>query len=126
MFPEPSRATPIGLLNRAAPFVPSTLPETPANPTIVVTTQSGPWGVICRIVLLLKSATYTVSAPSTATPQGALKRAAPLVPSSEPALPGEPARVVTTQSVPTGVIFRTVELYKSVTYKAPAPSTATP
>ena len=42
---------------------------------------------------------------STATPAGALKRAALPVPSTSPACPGDPARVVTT---PAGVILRIV------------------
>ena len=77
-------------------------PNCGAMPASVVT---APAGVICRIVLLLVSATYTVPAVLTATPRGELNRAALPVPSVLPVFPARPANVVTT---PLGVIFRIV------------------
>src|ERR1039458_3526818 len=53
-------------LNRAALPVPAALPEIPASPTRVVTTQFVPTGVTFRIVLLPRSATYRLPKPSSA------------------------------------------------------------
>jgi hypothetical protein len=44
--------------------------ELPANPAMVLTTQLEPTGVIFRIVSFASSATKTLPALSTATPQG--------------------------------------------------------
>src|ERR1035437_5927547 len=101
-LPAPSTATPLGNLKRAAAPVPSALPDEPAVPASVVTT---PLGVIFRMVLLFVSATKTLPAPSTATPEGDQKRAAAPVPSALPYEPADPASVVT---APVGVIFRMV------------------
>ena len=57
LLPALSTATPFGLLNRAALPVPSELPQKPAAPPRVVTTQFVPTGVSLRIVLLYVSAT---------------------------------------------------------------------
>src|ERR1019366_3318022 len=75
------------------------------------------------MVLLPLSATNTLPALSTATPQGYLNRAALPVPSALPEVPARPASVVTT---PAGVTFRIVQLTSSATNMLPAPSTATP
>ena len=74
----------MGQLKRAAVPVPSALPSRTCCPASVVTTPSG---VIFRMVSLAVSATKRLPAPSTATPEGQLKRAAAPVPS---ALPDEP------------------------------------
>ena len=66
-LPALSTATPCGWLKSAALPVPSALPLTPANPASVLTT---PAGVIIRIVWFQVSATYTLVALSTATPEG--------------------------------------------------------
>src|ERR1035438_8539196 len=115
MLPAPSRPGQQGRLNRAALFVPSALPLTPAFPARVVTTQFVPTGVISRMVSLSPSATYTLPLVSTATPLGSLNRAALFVPSALPGLPAFPASVVTTQVVPTGVTFRIAWLLASAT-----------
>ena len=88
----------MGRLKRAAAPVPSALPAVPA-PARVVTT---PAAVIRRIALLEESATYTMPSVPTATPKGALNRAAAPVPSALPRVPS-PASVVTT---PAGEIRR--------------------
>ena len=64
-----------------------------------------PAGVICLIVLLLESTTYTVPAALMATPRGELNRALLPVPSVLPLVLASPANVVTT---PPGAIFRIV------------------
>ena len=66
-LPAPSTATPWGPLKWAPAPVPSALPDKPAVPASVVTT---PVAVIFRMVWLSESATKTLPAPSTATPQG--------------------------------------------------------
>ena len=94
--------------------------DTPNALTNAVTT---PAGVIFRMSALPSSATKTLPAPSTATPQGLLRRAAAPVPSALPGEPAVPANVVTT---PVAVIFRMVWLLVSATKTLSAPSTATP
>ena len=89
MLPTLSTASPVGRLKLAAVPVPSALPNTFAVPASVVT---APAAVILRIVLLPVSATYTLPAPSTATPNGRWKVAAVPVPSALPPDPrGRPA-----------------------------------
>src|ERR1035441_7715610 len=72
-------------------------------------------GIPRRIALLSSSATYTFPRLSTATPLGALNRAALLMPSVKPRLayPQRPPMVLTTQFVPERVIFRIALLSKS-------------
>ena len=71
--PEGARATPVGLVKRAAAYVPSAPPALPL-PARVATVPSGN---TARTAWLLKSVTYAVPVPlSTATPNGELKRAA--------------------------------------------------
>ena len=89
-LPEGSVVIPIGLLNDAAVPVPLALPAAPL-PAKVLTI---PAGVILRIKLLYKSATYTFPTASLATPIGVLKEAAVPVPLVVPAAP-LPANVVT-------------------------------
>ena len=73
-------------------------------------------------MLLPVSATYTLPALSTATPQDSrTARRCPCRPRCR--LPATPASVVTT---PAGVTFRIVLLQVSATYTLPALSTATP
>ena len=81
----------------------------------MVTTQFVPTGDTSRIVWLSVSATYRLPALSIATPTGKLKRAALFVPFALPELRARPARVVTTQLVPTCVTFRIVEFPSSAT-----------
>src|SRR3569833_1112062 len=102
MFPELSIARPVGELKPAEVPVLSALPEWPNDPANVVTT---PIGVILRIAWFELSATYTLLPASTTTPEGNRNLAALPVPSTAPATPGDPARVVTT---PEGEIFRMV------------------
>ena len=115
----PSTAMSNGWLNRAPTPNPSSLPIAEKVPAIVVTTASG---VILR--MLLSSTIYRLFILSTATPLGHLKCAAVPIPSMVPnCSPTEPASVVTTAS---GVIFRTVELPASTTYRLPPLSVAIP
>src|SRR5437660_206684 len=107
-------------LNGAPLPAPSALPALPANPASVVT---APADVPLRIVWLIVSATQTVPAMSTAKPVGTLKRAALPVPSAPPALPANPASVVTT---PADVTLRIVWLGESATKTLPALSAAKP
>src|SRR5262245_36714325 len=103
-----STAMPLGLLNRAVAPMPSALPFSPQRPARVVTT---PLGVTLRMVQFSESATYTLPAPSTATPVGKENLALLPTPSAQPPLPegfANPASVVTDQFDPTGVIFRIV------------------
>jgi hypothetical protein len=96
-LPEGSVVNPIGTLNDAAVPVPFAFPATPL-PANVLTT---PAGVILRIVLLYKSATYTFPEASLATAIGVLNAAAVPVPLILPATP-LPAKVVTVATEATG------------------------
>src|SRR5579883_2668701 len=86
-------AIPLGRLNRASLFVPSSEPGTPVAPAMVVTTQLVPERAIFRIVWFRMSETNKSPRASIATPPGKLKLAAPLVASLEPLTPGVPAIV---------------------------------
>src|SRR6266850_8001398 len=77
--------------------------DCPARPAMVLETQSPPVALSRRTVKLPASATNTLPPLSTATAEGLKKRAALLVPSSLPGLPADPATVLETQLVPTGV-----------------------
>ena len=99
-FPALSRAMPAGPLNEAAVPRPSALEALPL-PARVVTT---PPGLILRTLRLLKSATNTFPAASSATDAAILKAAAVPTPSAKAPTP-LPARVVT---LPVGLIFRTL------------------
>ena len=96
-------------------MVPSALPLIPARPATVLTTQLAPLGATFRIVWLRRSATKRLVALSTATPAGRLKRALVLVPSLLPLVLADPAMVLTTQLVPTGLSFRIVSFSVSAT-----------
>ena len=100
---------PWGELKRALVPLALVVPERPGLPATVVTT---PPAVILRIVWLPASQTKTLPEASTASPAGALKRAALPVASVAPVIPALPARVVTT---PAGVILRIVWLPVSAT-----------
>ena len=78
---------------------------------------------ILRIMALPVSATKRLPLASIAKAWGWLKKASLPVPSLSPAIPGNPAIVVT---VPAGVILRMVELPVSARYKLPVASTASP
>ena len=78
--------------------------------------------VILRILLLERSATYTVPSPPTATAKGALKLAAVPVPSALPAVP-EPASVAT---IPAAVTVRILWLPRSATWSASSAPIASP
>jgi hypothetical protein len=66
-LPAPSTAMPTGVLKDAPDPVPLTDPACPGVPAIVVTT---PAGVTLRTEWLPASATYTLPAGSTHTPNG--------------------------------------------------------
>ena len=99
-LPTPSTAAPWGPMKLASAPVPSAFPGEPVLPASVVTT---PAAVIFRMEPFPKSATKTLLAPSTATPQGLLKLAAAPVPSALPDELTVPASVVTT---PEAAIFQ--------------------
>ena len=119
--PVPSTAIPCGPPNRAALPVPSFDPNAPAWPASVVTT---PAGVICRIVLLLESATYTVPAVSTATPSRTIESrgAAGAVGASDSSPPGPRASSRCRRVQFSG----SCDCCWSATYTLPVLSTATP
>ena len=106
-LPEASTATPEGPLKLAAIPVASVEPCKPL-PAKVETT---PAVVILRILLLPKSATYTLPKASTAIPNGLLKLAAVPAPFVEPCTP-LPAKVVI---MPVVVILRIFWLPTSAT-----------
>src|ERR1035437_3983975 len=119
-LPALSAATSVGPPNSTALPVPSLAPRAPAQPARVVTT---PAEVTFRIVELSESATKTLPALSTATPDGLENRAAVPEPSALPQFPALPASVVT---APAEVTFRIVLLPESATKTLPTASTATP
>src|SRR5258706_6525443 len=120
-LPAGSTATPRGALRRAVPLLPSVVPEIPASPQMVLDTQFVPIGDSLRMVWLNESATYMLPAPSTVMPKGELKPAPLFVPSAQPSCgrcqkgSREPASVVATQLVPTGVSFRMLWFPSSAT-----------
>src|SRR3569623_616942 len=118
MVPCATHDTPLGPLKLAPVPVPSVLPAAPLPASVLVT----PAGVILRIRLFPKSATYTFPAPSAANPLGPLKLAPVPVPFVFPAVP-LPANVVVT---PPGVIILTRLFPESPAYTFPDASTATP
>src|SRR4051812_28176972 len=102
---------PLGLLICAVATGPSRYPAVPVPPTVVTT----PADVTLRMRLLLVSATYTLPAASTLTPDGLLNLALDPVASVNPAVP-EPASNVTTAP---DVTLRIRWLFVSATYKLP-------
>ena len=109
-LPAPSLAIPDGMENCAAGPVPSLLPQFPGEPARVVTAPVAT--TIFRIVV--PATTKRLPAPSLATLNGPLNRAAAPVPSSLPALPGEPAEVVVDPRGDDDLSYREVVRHKQV------------